>query len=65
VRIPDGRHKERLRTALENALRDHRLAWDLGSDGQYVLRSSAPGEPDHEHHRFLMENALARRGGSA
>jgi len=63
VRITDAAHKERLRRMLENALEDRRLAWDLESDGQYRLRVPSPdGEPDH--HRFLMENAMARRSGS-
>lgn len=61
VRITDPALKERLRSILELALDDNRLAWDLQPDGHYTLRMPPEGGPVRDFHRSLMREAMARR----
>ena len=49
--------QQRLIWLLETALSDNRLAWDLDSTGQYVLRHPALGEPERNLHQILMQQA--------
>jgi polyphosphate kinase len=52
--------QQRLIRLLHDALDDNRLAWDLQSDGRYVQRRPAPGEPERNFHETLMAQAMAR-----
>lgn len=52
--------RDRIREMLECALRDNRLAWELGPDGRYVQRRAAPGEPEVDFQALLMQDALER-----
>jgi polyphosphate kinase len=61
VRITDPALRDRLQEILTMALADNRLAWDLASDGQYVLRMPTPGGPVRDFHLGLMRAALSRR----
>jgi polyphosphate kinase len=61
VRVSDAALAQRLYRMLSLALEDNRLAWDLHADGQYTLRSPAPGRPVMDFHRALMDDALERR----
>ncbi|HEX2095117.1 MAG TPA: polyphosphate kinase 1, partial [Longimicrobiaceae bacterium] len=60
VPVADPSLQARLVRILECALRDNRLAWELGADGQYVQRRPAPGEPEVNYHAMLMRDALER-----
>jgi polyphosphate kinase len=44
--IEDAEHRDQLLGWLERMLRDNRQAWDLKSDGTYVQRTPAAGEPE-------------------
>lgn len=55
VPIEDPRHKAELRRILEVMLADNRQAWEMRSDGSYVQRRPAPGEPARGTHRVLAE----------
>ncbi|HEU4882197.1 MAG TPA: polyphosphate kinase 1 [Longimicrobium sp.] len=52
--------RERIVEILHYALNDNRLAWDLRSDGRYVQRRPAPGEPEVNYQEMLMRDAHAR-----
>ncbi len=56
--VKDAVLQRRLIAILEAALSDNRLAWDLRSDGQYVQRNPAPGEPLRNYHDILIARAL-------
>ncbi len=60
VPVSDPALRERIHGMLECALRDNRLAWELGPDGRYVQRRPAPGEPEVNFHALLMQDALER-----
>jgi polyphosphate kinase len=57
--------RRRLTRTLLWALEDNVLAWELDSDGQYVQRRPAPGEPERSLHRRLMEDAQERASTAA
>jgi polyphosphate kinase len=61
VRIRDSGLRQRLYRILTRALEDNRLAWDLGPDGRYTLRSAPAGHPDNDFHEALMLEARQRR----
>lgn len=48
---------------LRDALSDNRLAWDLDSEGRYVLRWPRPDEEVRNFHEMMMRQALERSGG--
>ncbi len=54
VPIEDPRHRGEIRRILELMLADNRQAWEMQSDGGYVQRRPAPGEPERGTHRLLM-----------
>jgi polyphosphate kinase len=60
VPVEEESLKARLRRILDYALSDNRLAWDLRSDGQYVLRRAEPGEEERSFHDILMLRASDR-----
>ncbi|MQA90093.1 MAG: polyphosphate kinase 1 [Gemmatimonas sp.] len=64
VPVLDEIIRQRLITFLEHALADNRLAFDLNSEGQYVQRRPASGEPQRDFHEVLMTEALERRGSA-
>jgi len=45
---------------LQDALADNRLAWDLHSDGRYVLRWPGRDEQVRNFHETLMRQATER-----
>jgi polyphosphate kinase len=55
--------KEKLWTVLQTLLNDHRQAWDLQPDGNYVQRTPPEGSADPGTHETLM--ALARKEAAA
>jgi polyphosphate kinase len=52
--------KDQLIKSLEWALNDNRLAWDLQSDGRYLLRAPHPNEKERDFHNILMKQAKKR-----
>ena len=60
VPITDERAQGRLIRTLAFCLDDNRLAWDLHTDGRYVQRHPAEGEPVQALHDTLMTRAVAR-----
>jgi polyphosphate kinase len=52
--------QQRLVGVLEDALRDNRLAWELGPDGTYLLRRLRDGAEEFNFHRALMAQASQR-----
>lgn len=52
--------QEQLIHILNDALADNRLAWDLGSDGSYVLRWPRLDEDVRSFHTTLMRQAVER-----
>jgi polyphosphate kinase len=58
--IDDLSLRERLADTLKLALEDNCLAWDLDSEGRYVRRRPAEGEPERNYHRALMDRARQR-----
>ncbi|HUE96952.1 MAG TPA: hypothetical protein VMN39_09840, partial [Longimicrobiaceae bacterium] len=52
--------RARLMWTLEVALSDNRLAFDLDSEGHYVQRKPAAGEPERNMHETLMAEAKER-----
>jgi polyphosphate kinase len=52
--------KRRLIQILEDALNDNRLAWDLDSEGSYVLRRPPDSKSERNFHKILMKQALKR-----
>jgi polyphosphate kinase len=54
VPIEDPKHRSEIRRMLEQMLLDNRQAWEMRSDGSYVQRRPAPGEPERATHRMLM-----------
>ncbi len=65
VPIQQPELRDRLTRILELALSDNRLAWDLGSDGTYIQRRPAPGEPEVNFHEALMRDGLLRTTSAA
>ena len=55
--VKDDVLRGRIIDILERALTDNRLAWDLHPDGRYVQRRPAPGEPERNLHRALIDKA--------
>jgi polyphosphate kinase len=60
VPVLDPLLQERIVQILHYALNDNRLAWELRSDGEYVQRRPAPGEPEVNYQELLMRDALER-----
>lgn len=58
--VLDAALRDRIVQVLHFALNDNRLAWELTSDGQYVQRRPAPGEPEVNYQEVLMRDAVAR-----
>ncbi|WP_420127591.1 polyphosphate kinase 1 [Longimicrobium sp.] len=58
--VLDAALRERIVEILHYALNDNRLAWDLRSDGRYVQRRPAPGEPEVNYQEMLMRDAHTR-----
>jgi polyphosphate kinase len=56
--VEDPDLQAELKTVLEILLSDNRQAWDLQSDGSYVQRQPAEGEPERRSHDLLMERTL-------
>lgn len=52
--------KDQLIKSLEWALNDNRLAWDLQSDGRYLLRAPHPDEKERSFHDILMKQTKKR-----
>ena len=59
VRIRDAAQQARVRRMLDLALADNRLAWELASDGSYVLLAPPPGGEELSYQDALMRDALA------
>ena len=55
VPIEDPRHRNEIRRVLEIMLDDNRQAWDMQSDGSYVQRRPAPGEPERGAQQVLID----------
>lgn len=51
---------EELQDILDIMLADNRQAWDMDSDGRFVLRQPAEGDVERGTHRTLMEYYLKR-----
>ena len=49
--------KERLATSLLSAVNDHRQAWELNSEGRYILRMPGTEEEAEGFHDLLMHEA--------
>lgn len=60
VPVVDPALQQQLIGILRDALADNRLAWDLHSDGRYVLRWPGPGEEVRNFHETMMRQALER-----
>ena len=60
VPVEDPALQKQLIGTLHNALADNRLAWDLHSDGRYVLRWPGRDEQVRNFHETLMQQAAAR-----
>ncbi len=58
--ILDPALQSRLREILDIMLSDNRQAWDLHSDGTWIQRRPAPGEPERSTHQRLMDLTLQR-----
>lgn len=52
--------QQRLIQILEDALNDNRLAWDLDSEGHYMLRRPRHSAEERNFHKILMKQALKR-----
>jgi polyphosphate kinase len=59
VRIDDPALQQRLRDLLDTALGDNSSAWEMRSDGRYVLRYPAGNEPVRSYQDILMQRARA------
>ncbi|MEZ4701167.1 MAG: polyphosphate kinase 1 [Rhodothermales bacterium] len=57
--IVDEAIKQRLIETLRVALNDRRSAWELRSDGHYVLRRPGPGEEDSGYQEVMMRRVHA------
>lgn len=55
VEVEDGTIAKDLQEILGMMLADNRQAWDLQADGRYVQRCPAPGAPEQNSQRLLME----------
>ena len=55
VPVDDPAHRRLLRQTLELMWCDNRQAWDLQSDGTWIQRRAAEGEPEVATHRMLVE----------
>ena len=55
VPIENPEHRAEIRRVLELTLEDNRQAWDMRSDGRYVQRMPAPGEPERGIQKLLIE----------
>jgi polyphosphate kinase len=60
VPIRDPALKRRISDVLHLALRDNRLAWELGADGHYRPRFPRPGEEEINFHEALIDDARRR-----
>jgi polyphosphate kinase len=57
VPIEDPVLQQRLRQILDAALADNQQAWELRSDGRYILRQPAAGETRLSYQNLLMQQA--------
>ena len=57
VRVDDPALQQRLRELLDAALTDNRSAWEMRSDGRYVLRVPGVNEPVRSYQDILMQRA--------
>ena len=60
VPIEEPKVRERLKRTLKFAMKDDRLAWDLGPDGLYNQRTPEGDEEPRAFHDVLMGRALRR-----
>jgi polyphosphate kinase len=65
VRIREPRLRSRLGRALDLALADNRLAWELTGAGGWRLRVPAPGEEELSYQGALMRDGTAPDGDAA
>ncbi len=64
VRVDDPTLHQRLRDLLEAALTDNRSAWEMRSDGRYLLRQPSAGEPVRNYQEILMQRAREGQQGN-
>ncbi|HEY9879992.1 MAG TPA: RNA degradosome polyphosphate kinase, partial [Leptolyngbyaceae cyanobacterium] len=60
VPVEDPLLVEELRTILSICLEDNRQAWELRSDGQFVQRRPAEGEPERGTHALMRARTLQK-----
>jgi polyphosphate kinase len=56
VPVEDPGQHGLLRALLDTCLEDNRQAWELRSDGTYVQRRPADGEPERATHRLMLRD---------
>jgi len=56
--IEDPKLVAELKSILDTLMADNRQAWDMQSDGSYIQRRPADGEPERSAQKLLMEKAL-------
>lgn len=52
--------KKRIRSILNKALKDNRLAWEMNADGSYILRKPRDKEQEYNFHEMMMKDARRR-----
>ncbi|HEY9736497.1 MAG TPA: polyphosphate kinase 1 [Trichocoleus sp.] len=60
VPVEDPALVDELRAILKTSLEDNRQAWELQSNGQFVQRHPAEGEPKRGTHALMMAHALKK-----